>query len=124
MFGKKKKEREMTKKYTWTELLAFDVYHQPKEKQEEIVRRVTDNYTGSMKEVFMRYHEVMVDAKKRAGGIGARKRARIIAARKARKREMEIGKVPEGFWECEYCEQINKSEDGKCINCGASRRHL
>jgi len=38
MFGKKKKEKEMTKKYTWTELLTLDAYHQPKEKQEETMR--------------------------------------------------------------------------------------
>jgi len=122
MFGKKKKEREMTKKYTWAELLALDAYHQPKEKQEEIMRRVTENYTGSMKEVHIQYHEMMVDAKKSAGGIGAERRARIIAARQARKNEMEFGKIPIGFWLCEYCGQLNKPEYEKCSNCGAPRR--
>lgn len=122
MFDKKKKEREMTKKYTWAELLAFDVYHQPKEKQEEIMRKVTNNYTGSKKEVVKQYHQMMVDAKKRAGGLGSRRKARILAARKAKKREMEFGKIPIGFWMCEYCEQLNKPENEKCSNCGAPRR--
>lgn len=44
----------------------------------------------------------------------------MIKTRKQRKAEIESGKI----WTCEYCGQINKSEDGKCINCGAPRRHL
>ena len=39
-----------------------------------------------------------------------------------KRKEQKI--IPKDFWACEYCAQINKSEDGKCINCGASRRHL
>lgn len=39
-----------------------------------------------------------------------------------KRKEQKI--IPKEFWACEYCGQTNKSEDGKCINCGASRRHL